>query len=140
MAHRRVQVIALIRRGDRILVERGTDSVKGESFYRLLGGTVEPGEDEAEALVRELREELGAEVEVGPKLAEIDNRFTYEGEGWHDLCLVYECTLLDAGLLELEEWDADEPGVGTHRVSWQTIASLGPGAETLYPEQLLELL
>ena len=136
----RVQVLALVRRGDRVLVERGHDSVKDETFYRLLGGTVEPGEDETDALRREIREELGTDIEIGPRVAEIDNRFTYEGEDWHDLCLVYECTLLDPRLHELDEWDADEPGVGTHHVSWQRVDSLGAGGAILYPEQLLDLL
>ena len=34
------------------------------------GGKVAPGESEAEALVRELREELGIEVAVGERLGE----------------------------------------------------------------------
>jgi ADP-ribose pyrophosphatase YjhB (NUDIX family) len=33
--------------------------------WELPGGTVEPGESDAEALVREVREEVGVEVEVG---------------------------------------------------------------------------
>jgi 8-oxo-dGTP pyrophosphatase MutT (NUDIX family) len=136
----RIQVLALVRRGDQILVERGHDSVKVETFYRLLGGTVEPGEAETDALHREIREELGTDIEVGPRIADIDNRFTYEGEDWHDLCLVYECTLLDSRLYQIDEWNADEPGVCTHHVSWQRVDSLGPDGSILYPEQLIDLL
>jgi hypothetical protein len=40
----RIQALALVRRGDRILVEKGRDEVKPETFYRLRGGTVEIGE------------------------------------------------------------------------------------------------
>jgi 8-oxo-dGTP diphosphatase len=36
--------------------------------WELPGGKVAPGESEAEALVRELAEELGIRVEVGPRL------------------------------------------------------------------------
>lgn len=70
----------LIRRGDEILVEAGRDEAKGETFFRLLGGTIEFGERGADALRRELLEELGAEVDVGRHLATLENLFTYEGE------------------------------------------------------------
>ena len=117
--------------------------MKEETFYRLLGGTVEPGEPEDEALGRELREELGAEVEVGSRLAEIDNVFTYEGEQWHDLCLVYECTLQEEDLYARDHWNAEEStpsGLVLHRVSWKHVEKFGPGGAILYPEGLLELL
>ena len=67
----------MIRQGDRILVERGRDDVKNETFFRLLGGTVEFGEKGAESVRLELLEELGAEAEVGPLVATIENVFTY---------------------------------------------------------------
>ena len=85
----------MIRQGDRILVERGRDDVKNETFFRLLGGTVEFGEKGAESARRELLEELDAETVVGHLVATIENVFTYEGEPSHEICLVYACTLRD---------------------------------------------
>jgi len=139
----RIKALALVRQGDRILVERGRDEVKQEMFFRLLGGTVEFGETGAETLRRELREELGAEADVGRLVATIENLFTYEGEAGHELCLVYECTLRDERLYALEEWDAREEtasGVVIHPVSWRAIGSFGAGRDLLYPEQLRESL
>jgi 8-oxo-dGTP pyrophosphatase MutT (NUDIX family) len=139
----RPQALALIRDGDRILVERGRDDVKGQTFYRLLGGTIEFGETGAETVRRELLEELGAEIDVGPLLATIENLFTYEGKAAHELALVYECELRDETLQALDECDATEKtskGTVTHPVSWRRIDSFGSGGDILYPEQLLELL
>jgi len=138
----RTQALALIRRGDRILVERCYDRVKDEWFCRLLGGTVEFGELAAETVRRELVEELGAEADVGALVATIENIFTFEGSPGHEICLVYDTSLLDARLYELEEWQAEEltpDGPLTHEVAWKRIASFRDDGEILYPEELLAL-
>jgi ADP-ribose pyrophosphatase YjhB (NUDIX family) len=139
----RTQALALIRRGDRILVERGYDRVKGEWFCRLLGGTVEFGERAAETVRRELLEELGAEAEVGALVATIENIFTFEGAPGHEVCLVYECSLRDERLYEVDEWRADEltpDGPLTHQVAWKPIDSFRREGEILYPDELVGLL
>jgi ADP-ribose pyrophosphatase YjhB (NUDIX family) len=133
----------LIRQGDRILVERGRDDVKNETFFRLLGGTVEFGEQGAESVRRELREELGAEAEVGRLVATIENLFTHEGQPAHEICFVYECALRDLTLHELDEWQAEERTPGgsvTHYVEWRSLDSFRRDGEILYPEGLLEVL
>jgi 8-oxo-dGTP pyrophosphatase MutT (NUDIX family) len=138
----RIQALALVRQGDRILVEKGRDEVKDETFFRLLGGTVEFGETGAETLRRELREELGSEADVGRLVATIENLFAYEREAAHEICLVYECSLGD-DLYALDEWDAHEETAGSvviHRVSWRAISSFGSGGGILYPVELRELL
>lgn len=143
MSRVRTQALALVRRGDLILVERGRDEVKDETFFRLLGGTIEFGETGAETIRRELREELGAEAEVGDLIATVENLFTYEGVPAHEIVLVYECSLRDERLYELGGWDAEETtpeGVITHPVSWRRVDSFGADGDILYPEALLDLL
>ena len=135
--------LALIRQGNRILVECGRDEVKNETFFRLLGGTVEFGEKGAESVRRELLEELGVEAEVGRLVATIENLFMYEGEAAHEICLVYECSFRDRKLDGLDEWHAEErtpDGSVTHYLEWRSVGSFGPDAAILYPEGLLEML
>jgi ADP-ribose pyrophosphatase YjhB (NUDIX family) len=135
--------LALIRREAEILVEGARDEVKDETFFRLLGGEIEFGEKGAEAVRRELREELGADSEVMRLFAIIENVFTYEGEPSHEIDLIYECRLHDDRLNSLDEWEAHETtraGLITHRVAWKDPDSFRNGDEILYPEELLELL
>ncbi len=61
-----VRVAAVVARDGRVLLARHEKG--GESYWVLPGGAVEPGETLAGALVRELREEAGLEVEVGDLL------------------------------------------------------------------------
>ncbi|HET7856407.1 MAG TPA: NUDIX domain-containing protein [Gaiellaceae bacterium] len=135
--------LALIRRGDEILVEEGRDEVKDETFSRLLGGTIEFGERGAEALRRELLEELGTESEVERLVGTIENMFMYEGEPSHEIALVFECTLRDDRLYALDAWEADEvrrDGVVKHKLAWRRLDSFRSGGEILYPEEVLALL
>jgi ADP-ribose pyrophosphatase YjhB (NUDIX family) len=127
--------LALIRRRNGILVERGRDEAKGETFFRLLGGTIEFGERGVEAIRRELREELSSEIDVHAHVSTIENLFTWEGRVGHEIILIFECTLSDATLYLVDEWEAHEetPGGGvTHEVAWKSIDSFGPGLERLY--------
>jgi 8-oxo-dGTP diphosphatase len=58
---------ALVRDG-RVLASRRTEPPRLAGLWEFPGGKVEPGETDAQALVRELREELQVEVEVGERL------------------------------------------------------------------------
>jgi hypothetical protein len=63
--HIRPIVICLFRRESRILISEAYDSSKGEYFCRPLGGVVEFGEHSREAMLREIREELGRSETAG---------------------------------------------------------------------------
>jgi 8-oxo-dGTP diphosphatase len=59
---RRHGVVAVVRRDQRFLVIRRSAHVTAPRMFCFPGGGIEPGEDEPQALVRELQEELGAVV------------------------------------------------------------------------------
>jgi 8-oxo-dGTP pyrophosphatase MutT (NUDIX family) len=131
--------LALIRHGGSILVEQGRDEVKGETFFRLLGGSIDFQELAADTIRRELDEELGAEVDVVGLVATVENVFTYEGEAAHEIHLIYDCRLREERLYSLAEWEATEGSV-VHRVSWKRIDSFRSGEEILYPAEVLSIL
>jgi len=91
MQTKRIRPLALgiFRRADTLLVFEGYDPVKGQVFYRPLGGGIEFGERGAEALAREMREEIGAEVANLRYLGLCENIFTNAGEIGHELVLLY---------------------------------------------------
>ena len=61
-------VAAVVRRGGELLVTRRPDGADRGGLWEFPGGKVEPGEAEPAALVREIREELGCPVSIGPLL------------------------------------------------------------------------
>jgi len=65
-----VVVAAAIIRNGRVLAARRALPPAIAGLWEFPGGKVEAGESEAEALVREIREELGVEIAVGNRLAQ----------------------------------------------------------------------
>jgi 8-oxo-dGTP diphosphatase len=68
-------VAAVIGRGESILVTRRKADAERGGLWEFPGGKVEAGETEPAALQREIREELGCAVEVGPFIARHVHRY-----------------------------------------------------------------
>ena len=60
-----------------------------ETFWTFPGGRAEIGETSAETLKREMIEELGVEVIVGPMLWTVENFFRYEQRDYHEIGFYY---------------------------------------------------
>ena len=101
---------------DRVLVTQRKVGGHLAGSWEFPGGKADPGEDPREAVVRELREELGVDVTVGEILDVAFHR--YEDADKAVLLLFYEASLT-----------ADSPGpsrVDVADFAWRTRAELDP--------------
>jgi len=139
MSRIRPLALCLFRRDDgAILVAPGYDTVKRQRFYRPLGGEIEFGELAEDAARREVREEIGAEVDGLRLLGVFENLFVYQGERGHELVWLFEGRFTDPSFYEREVIDCDEGGA-KFEAHWVPTSAFT--AETpLYPDGLLELL
>ena len=62
---------------------------KGGAYSYLPGGHIEFGEKGAEALVREVKEELGLESKAGEMLGVVESKFVQKGRVHAEISLVY---------------------------------------------------
>ena len=93
-------VAAIIRRGDKIFAtQRGYGEWK--DWWEFPGGKMEAGETPEEALVREIREELSAEISVDEFLCTVE----YDYPGFHLTMHCYLCSLVTEAL-HLNEHEA----------------------------------
>jgi 8-oxo-dGTP pyrophosphatase MutT (NUDIX family) len=129
--------ICVCRDEDRILVAEYQE--KGRRYYRPLGGRIEFGERGAETVVRELREEIGADLTEVRYLGLLENIYTVDGLRAHQIVLVYDGRLTDARLYEKESLQGDELGEPFKAV-WKRLDEFGPGKPPVYPDGLLALL
>ena len=134
--------ICIFRDGDRILVGEGNDPVKRETFYRPLGGGIEFGERAEEALRREVREEIGAEIESPVYLFTLENIFTFNGEMGHEIVMIFDARFTDE-MLYAQETIAGTEFDGTQsfpfKALWKRLDEFGADAP-LYPDGLLDAL
>jgi 8-oxo-dGTP pyrophosphatase MutT (NUDIX family) len=134
-------VLCLFRHRDRILVSRDYDSVKMDYYYRPLGGGIEFGETSRDAIIREIREELGAEIENVTWLGMLENIFTLEGAPGHEIVLIYDATFVDRSLYEQDHLIGHEHEIGSSFVAeWRSLDDLQRGPARLVPEGLATLI
>ena len=84
-----IEVVAAIifRDGEVFATQRGYGEWRG--WWEFPGGKIEPGECPQEALVREIREELDAEIEVGGLLETVE----WDYPAFHLTMHCFMCTL-----------------------------------------------
>lgn len=93
-------VAAIIRDGDKIYAtQRGYGEFKGG--WEFPGGKIEEGETPEQALIREIKEELDTEIEVGELIDVVE----YDYSTFHLLMNCYWCKIV-SGDLVLKEHDA----------------------------------
>ncbi len=103
MTRKHIEVVAaIIQKGNAILAtQRGYGDLK--DGWEFPGGKIEPGEAHDEALIREIKEELQANINVGERLITVN----YNGYEKFDLTMYcYLCTLTEDSHVTLLEHEA----------------------------------
>jgi ADP-ribose pyrophosphatase YjhB (NUDIX family) len=97
MVNQKIRPVALLVavKNNKILVIEGRDYKKQENFYRLIGGGIEFGETGEQALKREVKEEIDAEIKNLKYLGLIENIFNFESEDMHEIVLLYKADFKD---------------------------------------------
>lgn len=108
----RVAAYGVITEGDRILLAHWNEG--GKSGWTLPGGGIDPGEDPADALLREIAEETGYLAEGGEllgidsKVIPAEHRFVPDAGPLHALRIVYRARVIGGTLTNERDGTTDE--------------------------------
>ena len=128
--------LGLAIKDNKLLVSEGYDKVKDQTFYRCLGGGIEFLEKSDEALKREFKEEIGADVTVKDFLGLQENIFTFNGKNGHELIFIYSVDIKDCDYKE-EYSIIDEVN---SLARWIDINDFKSGKQILYPTDVVKYL
>ncbi len=87
--------------------------VEGDDFWAFPGGRAEFGETAEQTLIREMREEIGVEIEIVRLLWVVENFFAFADKQYHEIALYFMMRLPCACkyLLERGPFRGEDEGV-----------------------------
>ena len=98
-----VRATALIVQNNQLLV------TKEDDYFYTIGGAIQVNERTEEAVVREVREELGVKAQAGQLAFVVENRFEQDGVSYHNIEFHYLVDLLEAAPLTMQEDEKTQP-------------------------------
>jgi ADP-ribose pyrophosphatase YjhB (NUDIX family) len=134
----RPRAICVFRRGDRILVSFAIDPRTGGRYARTLGGAIEFGEHAADAIRREMREELGADILNPRLLGVLENIFELQGHRHHEIVFVFDADFADTALYDCVELPVNERAC-IAPATWVAMDAFGDDLP-IYPRDVIALL
>lgn len=130
-------VLGIAKKNNKILVSKGYDKVKEQTFYRCLGGGIEFLETSQEALKREYNEEIGIDIIVEDFCGISENIFTYQGKKAHELIFFYNIKIKEEDIKEKYHIIDDNCEVDAY---WIDVDEFKNNKKTLYPEQIYKYI
>ncbi len=106
-----------------------------KEFARPLGGGIDFGEHSRDAVVREIREELGAEITDVEFVCMMESIYIYLGEPGHEIVFVYDGRFVDEHLYEQASLQVTE-GKRIFEARWKSLEELNAEHILLVPEGL----
>ena len=86
-----------------ILQNRKLLATKDKDKYYTIGGAIQVNERTEDAVVREVREELGVKAQAGQLAFVVENRFEEDGVHYHNIEFHYLVDLLEDAPLTMQE-------------------------------------
>jgi ADP-ribose pyrophosphatase YjhB (NUDIX family) len=132
---------AVIRDRGRILVWEDHDPKTGEVVSVPVAGGIEFGETGAEAVAREVREELGAHTKEARFIGLVEDLFEWNGQQRHELHLIFDVVLEGRSVYDADEVEIVEDDGDRYLARWRALSEFAGGrGARLAPEGVLELI
>ena len=136
----RVAARCLFRYQDQLLTISARDPDKPEPHYGVPGGGVKFGETSEQALRREMREELGAEIADLELCAVTEEIAEVLGQTHHEIVFLYEGRFVDPGFYARPVIPYVEGPEPRAKATWMLVSVFRSGEKRLLPVRLVDML
>lgn len=147
MAEQRINAVALgvVLKDRHVLLQRLSPRLIESRPFHPIGGFIEFGEQAADAVVREYREELGRRVDVLRLLTHYEHLAEFDARSIHEISLIFELRFAaddepdDLSPLPLYEQDA-RPDEQHDEAEWVPLETIERREVEVYPLPLFDLI
>ena len=127
----RSMVMGIVLRDNKLLLTEHFS--KEYPFYRCIGGGIEFYEKSIDAIKREFKEEIDAQIEIDKYLGLAEELFVHKGKRGHEMIQLYKVSLKD---LEIK----DEYPIldGDVVAKWIDVEDIILGKKVIFPELIVD--
>lgn len=129
-----VRAAGVIIHNNKILVHRNINS----NHYALVGGRIEIGENSADTIKREIKEELGKEIEITGYISTVENFFEMDGSKYHEIMFVHKVEFVNEDDKRIEYTLKNIEGKEYLRYEWLDVNKIDE--YPLWPKVIREVL
>ena len=129
-----VRAAGVIIHNNKVLVHKNVNS----DHYALVGGRIEIGENSADTVKREIKEELGKEIEITGYISTIENFFEMKGSKYHEIMFVHKIEFTNEEDKKIEYIMKNQEGKDYLEYEWIELEKLDEFP--LLPEIIKEVL
>ena len=132
----RTKALAWIEDKGFLFVVKMHDAIKGDDYYRPVGGSVEFGEHAHEAVVREVQEELNTSISLIAPPFVVENLFECDGEKGHEIDFLFPARFTDISFYDHKIYELVEANGLKADALWVPISDCVNKVLRLVPEEL----
>jgi len=132
--------LCLIKREEQYLFVENYDEVIEVTYYRPVGGTIEFGEDSRRTVIREVKEEINADISEPELITVIENIYNYGADTGHDLNFIYKADIVDGSYYEQDVINGVEGEEGFQAVWIDLNSIINDANKKLVPDGLMQIL
>ncbi len=140
MSHIRAKAICLFRHQEQVLLAQAFDPTKNEHYLMPIGGGIDFGERAADAIRREVQEEIQQDISQLQYLDVFENIFTFDGRVGHEIVFVYAATFVDQQMYAQLMIKGIESNGEEYQAAWYTQEQLTQLKLPIYPLGIASLL
>ncbi len=140
MKNIRAKSVCIFRNDGKVLLAESFDPAKNEKYLSPVGGGIDFGERSADAAIREVKEELGANANNLKLLGVIENLFNFNNQEGHDIVFIYEAEFKDHNIYQKNVLQGIETSGHTFEARWYDLRIIKESEIPVYPKGIIEML